>query len=120
MHRWMEDVFEHGFSHGSKGKALLGKNLVASFTTGAPEEMYVKNGPQLYPIDELVIPAIKSTANLCNMKFAGYVYTGGVSYASRPDAEKVKVMQAKAEAHAERLEELLKTMWGNTENSLST
>ena len=110
MHRWMEDVFEHGFSHGSKGKALLGKKLVASFTTGAPEEMYVKNGPQLYPIDELVIPAIKSTANLCSMDYAGYVYTGGVSYASRPDAEKMKVMQAKAEKHAERLEELLKTM----------
>ncbi|MBQ6111487.1 MAG: NAD(P)H-dependent oxidoreductase, partial [Synergistaceae bacterium] len=24
MHKWMEDVFVHGFSHGSKGKALTG------------------------------------------------------------------------------------------------
>ncbi|MBQ8918568.1 MAG: NAD(P)H-dependent oxidoreductase, partial [Acidaminococcaceae bacterium] len=110
MHRWMEDVFEHGFSHGSKGKALLGKKLVASFTTGAPEEMYVKGGPQLYPIDELVIPAIKSTANLCSMDYAGYVYTGGVSYAGSPDEEKTKVMKAKAEKHAERLEALLVTL----------
>ncbi|MBQ9572415.1 MAG: NAD(P)H-dependent oxidoreductase [Acidaminococcaceae bacterium] len=107
MHRWMENVFEHGFSHGSEGKALQGKKLVASFTTGAPEEMYVKSGPQLYPIDELVIPAIKSTANLCSMVFAGYIYTGGVSYASRPDSEQVRVMKAKAEKHAERLEKLL-------------
>ncbi|MBQ8920049.1 MAG: NAD(P)H-dependent oxidoreductase [Acidaminococcaceae bacterium] len=110
MHRWMEDVFEHGFSHGSRGKALLGKKLVASFTTGAPEEMYVKGGPQLYPIDELVIPAIKSTANLCSMDYAGYVYTGGVSYAGNPDEEKAKEMRAKAEKHAERLEALLATL----------
>lgn len=110
MHRWMEDVFEHGFSHGSRGKALLGKKLVASFTTGAPEEMYVKGGPQLYPIDELVVPAIKSTANLCSMDYAGYVYTGGVSYASSPDEEKAKAMRAKAEKHAERLEALLATL----------
>ena len=107
MHRWMEDVFVHGFAHGSKGKALQGKKLVASFTTGAPEELYVKDGPQLYPIEELVIPAIKSTANLCGMEYAGFVYTGGVSYASRPDAEQIKVMRAKAENHAERLEALL-------------
>ena len=110
MHRWMEDVFEHGFSHGSRGKALLGKKLVASFTTGAPEEMYVKGGPQLYPIDELVIPAIKSTANLCSMDYAGYVYTGGVSDAGNPDEEKAKEMRAKAEKHAERLEALLATL----------
>ena len=107
MHCWMEDVFVHGFAHGSKGKALQGKKLVASFTTGAPEELYVKDGPQLYPIEELVIPAIKSTANLCGMVYAGFIYTGGVSYASRPDAEQIKVMRAKAENHAERLEALL-------------
>ena len=107
MHRWMEDVFVHGFAHGSKGKALQGKKLVASFTTGAPEELYVKDGPQLYPIEELVIPAIKSTANLCGMEYAGFIYTGGVSYASCPDAEQIKVMRAKAENHAERLEALL-------------
>ena len=41
MHRWMEDVFAHGFSHGSTGKALHGKKLIASFTTGAPEEILI-------------------------------------------------------------------------------
>ena len=107
MHRWMEDVFAHGFSHGSTGKALHGKKLIASFTTGAPEEMYVKNGPQLFPIEELIIPAFKCIANLCGMEFAGYVYSGGLSYASRPSGEMLKAMQDKAAAHAERLEKLL-------------
>lgn len=40
MHRWMEEVFQHGFSHGSKGQVLQGKKLIASFTTGAPKEAY--------------------------------------------------------------------------------
>lgn len=110
MHRWMEEVFAHGFSHGSKGKALHGKKLVASFTTGAPEKMYVKGGPQLFPIDELIIPAFQCIANLCGMEFSGYVYTGGVSYASHPDEEKLKEMQEKAADHAARLETLLERL----------
>ena len=44
MHRWVEDVFVHGFSHGSTGTALKGKKLVASFTTGGPAETYLPNG----------------------------------------------------------------------------
>ena len=36
MHRWMEDTFLHGFSHGSDGNKLRGKKLVLSYTTGAP------------------------------------------------------------------------------------
>ena len=42
--RWMEQTFEHGFSHGSKGKALVGKKLLLSFTVGAPEDMCREGG----------------------------------------------------------------------------
>jgi len=107
MHRWMEDVFVHGFAHGSRGKALHGKKLLASFTTGAPEAMYTKGGPQLFSIDELIIPALKSTANLCGMEFAGYVYTGGVNTAGDPGDETLDAVRRKAEAHADRLKDLL-------------
>lgn len=31
---WLDKIFQHGFSHGSKGK-LGGKKLLFSFTTGA-------------------------------------------------------------------------------------
>ena len=35
LERWMEETFQHGFSHGSTGDKLKGKKLVLSFTTGA-------------------------------------------------------------------------------------
>ena len=53
--RWMEQTFEHGFSHGAKGKALVGKKLLLSFTVGAPEDMYrevVSVGTSMIPFLE--------------------------------------------------------------------
>lgn len=34
MHRYVEDIFTHGFAYGSQGTALHGKNLLLSFTVG--------------------------------------------------------------------------------------
>jgi len=101
MHKWMEDVFVFGFSHGT-GKALSGKTLVASLTSGAPEEVYRQN----YTIDSMTMP-LKQTAALCRMNWAGFVYTGGVSYALRSDSEKRREIENKALAHAQRLVEKL-------------
>ncbi|HCN6987161.1 TPA: NAD(P)H-dependent oxidoreductase, partial [Escherichia coli] len=39
MKKWLDEVFVHGFAHGSTAK-LGGKKLILSFTTGAPEELY--------------------------------------------------------------------------------
>ena len=39
MHRWMEQTFLHGFSHGSAGDKLHGKKLILSYTKGAPTEV---------------------------------------------------------------------------------
>lgn len=97
MHKWMEDVFVFGFSHGT-GKALNGKTLVASLTSGAPEEAYQQN----LTIDNLLEP-LKQTAALCKMNRAEFVYTGGVSYALRNDPEKRKEIENKALTHAQRL-----------------
>lgn len=104
LSRWVEEVFQHGFSHGSTGGKLKGKKLVASFTTGAPESMYSYEGPQHYPI-EAFLPPIKAMCSLCQMEFAGFVYTGGVSYQSREDEEKMAGIKAKAVAHADRVME---------------
>ena len=109
MHKWMEDVFVHGFSHGSKGKALVGKKLLLSFTSGAPEEMYQSGGPQGYPVDDFIIP-LKQFAKACNMEFAGYIYSGGLSYASRHDDEKLKQMKEKALLHAEKVSKKVKSL----------
>lgn len=109
MGRWMEEVFQHGFSHGSTGDKLKGKQVVASFTTGAPEATYSYEGPQHYPVEDF-LPPLKAACNLCGMEFAGYIYTGGVSYQGRDDAAQLEQMNKKSVAHAGRVVRLLQTL----------
>ena len=106
MKKWVEDVFVYGFSHGSTGNKLHGKRLIASFTSGAPEEMYRYGGLQNYPI-EAFMPPLMQFANLCGMEWQGYVYSGDLSYASRHDEKKLQDMQSRAMAHAGKLVELI-------------
>ena len=51
LKKWIEDVFQHGFSHGSKGKALHGKKLLLSVTAGAPAEHFKE---AKYSLDNLM------------------------------------------------------------------
>jgi len=44
LQRWMEEVWLHGFSHGTNAHALKGKKLLLSLTTGAPAEVYTPQG----------------------------------------------------------------------------
>ena len=109
LQRWMEETFQHGFSHGRTGDKLKGKKLVLSFTTGAPESMYRHDGPMGYTIEEF-LPCFKATCRLCQMEFAGYVYTGGVSYGNRNTPELIQAQKAVSVKHAERVVELLETL----------
>jgi Putative NADPH-quinone reductase (modulator of drug activity B) len=109
LERWMEETFRHGFSHGSTGDKLQGKKLVLSFTTGAPAAMYSREGAMGYDIEEF-LPCYKATCRLCRMEFAGYVYTGGVSYGNRTSPELVERQKAISGEHARRLIELLETL----------
>ena len=109
LHRWIEKTFTHGFSHGRTGDKLKGKQLVLSFTTGAPEEMYSYDGPQQHPIDDFLIP-YKQMAHLCQLQWCGYVYSGGLSYASRHDEKELARMKEKSIRHAHLLVEKLKGM----------
>ena len=109
LERWMEETFVHGFSHGSKGDKLAGKKLVLSFTTGAPEALYAKDGPMGFTLEEF-LPCFKATARLCRMEYAGEVHTCGVSYAMRTSPEKIEEQNAASVAHAERLIEFLKSL----------
>ncbi|MBM6993144.1 MAG: NAD(P)H-dependent oxidoreductase [Prevotella sp.] len=102
MHRWVEDVFVHGFSHGSTGHALQGKKLIASFTTGGPEEYY-SHEMLGYTIEELLMSQIRSIANLCGMQVPDFVFTGGVSYSMRSNPEELDSIKKLANAHADRL-----------------
>lgn len=109
LERWMEETFQHGFSHGSTGNQLKGKKLVLSFTTGAPESMYSHDGAMGYTIDEFM-PCFKATCRLCQMEFAGYVYTGGVSYGNRTSPKLVEQQKIVSVEHAERLIKLLESL----------
>ena len=109
LERWMEETFQHGFSHGSKGDKLEGKKLVLSFTTGAPEDMYSRDGAMGYDIEEFLL-CYKATCRLCQMEFAGYVYTGGVSYGNRTSPELIEQQNTASVEHAERLVKLLGTI----------
>lgn len=109
MSKWMEDTFKHGWSHGATGDKLKGKSVIASFTTGAPEALYHKDAPMGHEIEEY-LPAIQSTCGLCGMDFVGFVYTGGVSYQSRKDADALAVMKAKSVEHADRVIALVNTL----------
>lgn len=109
LQRWMEETFQHGFSHGRTGDKLKGKKFVLSFTTGASESMYRHDGPMGYTIEEF-LPCFKATCRLCQMEFAGYVYMGGVSYGNRTMPKLIQAQKAVSVRHAERVVELLETL----------
>ena len=109
LERWMEETFRHGFSHGSTGNKLKGKKMILSFTTSAPQEMYSHKGAMGYTIEEF-LPCYKATCNLCQMEFAGYIYTGGVSYGTRTTPELIEQQKVKSVEHAKKLIKLLETL----------
>lgn len=86
MKQWLDEVFVHGFAHGSTAK-LDGKKLLLPFTTGAPQELYTADGFFGHAIEEYLIP-FETTARLCNLELLAPIYTCGISYADR-DADKI-------------------------------
>lgn len=109
LHRWIEKTFTHGFSHGKTGDKLKGKQLVLSFTAGAPEKMYSPEGPQQHSIDDFLTP-YRQMAHLCQLEWSGYIFSGGLSYASRHDEKELARMKEKSIRHAQLLVEKLKGM----------
>lgn len=103
LQRWEEEVFLHGFSHGSNGDKLKGKKLIVSFTVGAPGEVYSRESSLGYTLNDLLLPASQSTASFVGMTLEPFVYTTGVSYALRSDKEQAKQLEEKALLHAQRL-----------------
>ena len=103
LQSWEEDVFVHGFSHGSNGTVLNGKKLILSFTTGAPAEVYTNEGFAGCTLNDLLAPATQGTTRLTGMTAEPFVITTGVSYALRNDPEQLKALEAAALDHTERL-----------------
>lgn len=109
LQRWEEEVFTHGFSHGTNGKALQGKKLILSVTTGAPAEFYARDGRPNGGLEDVLMPATQATVSLTGMTLVDpVVITYGVSYTLRNDPEQAKELERKADDHAARLVALLR------------
>ena len=107
--RWMEETFQHGFSHGRTGDKLKGKKLILSFTTGAPEEAYSHDGAMGFTLDEFLC-CFKATCRLTQMEYCGAIHTCGVSYGNRTTPELIAQQKKCSIAHAERLIQLIEKL----------
>ena len=108
MKLWLDKVFLHGFSHGSKGK-LGGKKLLLSFTTGAPAAVYQKDGAFKHTVEDY-LPQFETTALSCGLDFQKPVYTNGISYTARNDEAAIAAQRKLAQDHATRLLAQLKEL----------
>ena len=102
LRKWFEDVLEHGFAYGSKGKALQGKKLIVSFTTGSPVDAYKEGGMQNFTLDDLT-KGFHQLANLCSMNWAGFVVSGNLVFFLRDKPEELAKMKDRLKQHAEEL-----------------
>ena len=102
MRQWFETVLTHGFAYGSTGKALEGKKLILSFTTGSPADAYKEGGMQSYTLDDLT-KGFHQLANLCNIKCARFIHTGNLIFFLREKTEERKKMKDRLKQHAEEL-----------------
>lgn len=107
MKLWLDEVFVHGFAHGSTAR-LGGKKLILSFTTGAPQALYSSEGFFAHNIEDYLIQ-FETTARLCNLDLQKPVFTCGINYADR-DENKIAQQKIIAKEHASRLIALLKSL----------
>lgn len=64
LKEWMDLVLQHGFAYGKTGRALEGKWVMSSVSTGGRQEVYAKDGANQYTISEFLAP-FRRSANLC-------------------------------------------------------
>ena len=101
LKKWMDEVLSYGFAYGSTGDKLKGKHLVLSLTIGGPAASYAADGYNHFTPDQLLLPLVQ-TANLTGMQLQPPILSHGMIYI--PGAyNTLEDVQARAEAHAERL-----------------
>ena len=107
MKKWLDDVFEVGFSHGG-GDKLKGKNIIFSFTTGASVMVYTHDGFIQNTVEELTVSS-STMALYTGMKLLGHVVSYDMIFnPSVHNDERLKEIQKKAEEHVDRIVDLVK------------
>lgn len=89
LRKYFEDVLTHGFAFGKNGKSLKNKKFIVSFTIGGQEKSYKHGASQNFEIKEFM-PSFQQLANMCNMKWSGFVYSTGYLF-NAEEKQKVKI-----------------------------
>ena len=73
-----------------------------SISTGTPLDTFKEGGFQNYTIEDLT-KGFHQLANLCSMKWEGFIVTGGLNLFLKDKPEEMKKMKERLEKHAEEL-----------------
>lgn len=68
LKEWQDLVLTHGWAYGKEGRALAGKVMFNTVTTGGPQRAYTSGGYNHYTLRQLLAP-LEQTATLCRMKY---------------------------------------------------
>lgn len=96
LKQWQDDVLTYGWAYGSKGKALLGKELKVAISLGAPEADYQADGDMGHTVDEFLLP-FEIMAKYTNMQYVKPFITGG----------SLTIQEAEIAEQAKRYQEML-------------
>lgn len=68
LKEWIDVVLQHGFAYGREGKALTGKKVMTTLSSGGRREVYKEGGLRKYSVRQLLAP-FEQTVALCNMQY---------------------------------------------------
>jgi glutathione-regulated potassium-efflux system ancillary protein KefG len=68
LQEYLDNILERGWAFGDGGKALHGKNLSCTVTTGGTKHSFSKRGHNKHSITDFLLP-FEQTAHTCQMKF---------------------------------------------------
>lgn len=87
LKKWMDEVFERGWAHGTGGDKLNGKELLIAISSGGTGSMYQAGGFHNYSYSELLRP-FQQTANLTGMIYRSPFVVSGIRGVSDEQLEK--------------------------------
>ena len=87
LKEWIDLVLEHGFAYGSEGRALEGKEVMSTITTGGRDEAYVADGRNRHSIKQLLAP-FEKTVHLCRMNYLPPFVVHGTHLLEEKDIQK--------------------------------
>lgn len=68
LKKWLDEVLTHGWAYGSKGKKLVGKQLLLAVTAGDAKESFTSTGAVKFTLEELLSP-IQATSNIIGTQY---------------------------------------------------